>query len=446
MAATGIHGGSSSGGTVIIDDGGGSITVDGPLTDTELRATPVEVEVIGPVTVEEPVDVNILSPIDVHNTSSSTSSFVQVGGWDQFQNIAKILPIRSEFDPIQKADSDPGVLVRNLNPVFATGNTFTANGTLAANMLRHNAATVYISVIDNGAFSGSFTVLLQDAASNSSQTFAFNVLTGERVTSLVVGNSYFVTVAGVTNVVVSLTNYAGGSARVNIATSPEPSGMLSAHLVNSTLAVTQSGTWDEVGINDSGNSITVDAANLDIRELVFASDKVDASGSVVDTELPAAAALTDNTANPTVPAVAAFGMVYDGATWDRAPGNSADGALVNLGANNDVTVTAQATNFGKTLTRVPVAQGAAGTTVLAAASPGNRHKIVGCVLTMSAAGTLKFLDGSGDLTGAMDIVASGGFVLPTSLMAYQETAVNSALSITTTTGLAKGVVSILTEA
>ena len=27
---------------------------------------------------------------------------------------------------------------------------------------------------------------------------------------------------------------------------------------NSTLAVTQSGTWDEVGINDSGNSITVD--------------------------------------------------------------------------------------------------------------------------------------------------------------------------------------------
>lgn len=56
----------------------------------------------------------------------------------------------------------------------------------------------------------------------------------------------------------------------------------------------------------------------------------------VDTELPAAALLTDNTANPTVPGVAAFGMVYDGSTWDRAPGNSVNGQTVNLGFNNDV--------------------------------------------------------------------------------------------------------------
>ncbi len=31
--------------------------------------------------------------------------------------------------------------------------------------------------------------------------------------------------------------------------------------------------------------------------------------------------------------------VFDGTTWDRQPGNSTDGTLVNLGANNDVTVT-----------------------------------------------------------------------------------------------------------
>lgn len=63
------------------------------------------------------------------------------------------------------------------------------------------------------------------------------------------------------------------------------------------------------------------------------------SGSAVDTELPAAAAAADNTANPTAPAVLSFGMLWDSATWDRAPGTAADGALVNLGANNDVTVT-----------------------------------------------------------------------------------------------------------
>ena len=67
------------------------------------------------------------------------------------------------------------------------------------------------------------------------------------------------------------------------------------------------------------------------------------SGSVsvagtVDTELPAVAALADNTANPTAPAVGAFQELWDGATWDWAPGNSTDGALVNLGTNNDVTV------------------------------------------------------------------------------------------------------------
>jgi hypothetical protein len=68
------------------------------------------------------------------------------------------------------------------------------------------------------------------------------------------------------------------------------------------------------------------------------SGTVAVSGSV-DTELPAAASLTDNFANPTAPAVGAFAMLWDGATWDRFPGTSVDGALVNLGANNDVTVT-----------------------------------------------------------------------------------------------------------
>lgn len=55
------------------------------------------------------------------------------------------------------------------------------------------------------------------------------------------------------------------------------------------------------------------------------------SGSITaDTELPAAAALADNTATPTAPAVGAFGMVYDGATWDMAPGDSTNGADVDV--------------------------------------------------------------------------------------------------------------------
>jgi hypothetical protein len=48
--------------------------------------------------------------------------------------------------------------------------------------------------------------------------------------------------------------------------------------------------------------------------------------------------------------VSAFGYVFDGTTWDRLRGTSADGALVNLGTNNDVTVTGTVTaNSGTNL-------------------------------------------------------------------------------------------------
>ena len=49
-----------------------------------------------------------------------------------------------------------------------------------------------------------------------------------------------------------------------------------------------------------------------------------------DTELPAAAVLADDTANPTAPAVASFGHVFDGTTWDRHRGDTANGADVDV--------------------------------------------------------------------------------------------------------------------
>ena len=61
-----------------------------------------------------------------------------------------------------------------------------------------------------------------------------------------------------------------------------------------------------------------------------------------DTEFPAAAALTDDFANPTTTSVAAMGMVWDGAAWDRLLGDETDGLLVNLGSNNDITGTVTA--------------------------------------------------------------------------------------------------------
>lgn len=104
-------------------------------------------------------------------------------------------------------------------------------------------------------------------------------------------------------------------------------------------------------------TVTVQATNLDVRDLTSVSDSVAAvqSGSwTVDTELPTAAALAENASNPTAPAVGAFGMVWDGSGWDRTPGNSTDGMLVNLGTNNDITIGAALPAGGNTIGDVTI--------------------------------------------------------------------------------------------
>ena len=55
-----------------------------------------------------------------------------------------------------------------------------------------------------------------------------------------------------------------------------------------------------------------------------------ASGSVVDTELPAAAALADGAANPTTPTVGAAPLMFNGTTWDRQRGNITNGLDVDV--------------------------------------------------------------------------------------------------------------------
>lgn len=87
-----------------------------------------------------------------------------------------------------------------------------------------------------------------------------------------------------------------------------------------------------------------DAAGNERGLNVDANGAIAVTGSfVVDSEFPAAAVVTDNFANPTTTSVMGMGMVWDGATWDRSAGNSTDGTLVNLGTNNDVTVTGTVT-------------------------------------------------------------------------------------------------------
>lgn len=59
-------------------------------------------------------------------------------------------------------------------------------------------------------------------------------------------------------------------------------------ITSQTLTVNADGS---VNITDNGGSLTVDSTDLDIRDLVFATDKVDVSGSIVALDAPTLAAL-----------------------------------------------------------------------------------------------------------------------------------------------------------
>lgn len=100
-----------------------------------------------------------------------------------------------------------------------------------------------------------------------------------------------------------------------------------------------------IPIQDGGNSITVDgtvavSAVTSITNIVHVDDNagsltVDGSVSIsgtatVDTELPAAAALADATANPTTPLVGAALEGWNGATWDRLKSTTANGLVVDV--------------------------------------------------------------------------------------------------------------------
>jgi len=94
--------------------------------------------------------------------------------------------------------------------------------------------------------------------------------------------------------------------------------------------------------------------------------------------------------------------------------------------------------------RFVLSQGAAGTTVVAAASPGNRHKVLGIVISLANDGTWRFT-GAGNLTGnikqdgQLQPVVIGPIEIP-----IVETDLGAALSIVTTQA-AQGVIVYLTE-
>lgn len=92
----------------------------------------------------------------------------------------------------------------------------------------------------------------------------------------------------------------------------------------------------------------------------------------------------------------------------------------------------------------PLNQGAAGTTQIAAAEAGKKHKVLGFFLSLNNDGTIRFTGGA-DLTGNIKV---DGQLQPVgfgpSLVPCMETALGATLSIVTTQA-AQGIVLYITE-
>jgi hypothetical protein len=97
------------------------------------------------------------------------------------------------------------------------------------------------------------------------------------------------------------------------------------------------------------------------------------------------------------------------------------------------------------LSFIPVDQTEAGSTTILAAVPGERHKIRGAFLLLTGSGTIKFSDGTDDLTGPMSLDTKAGFVLPVSPSEYIRTPANTPLQLITTGGAAKGALVVVSE-
>ena len=107
---------------------------------------------------------------------------------------------------------------------------------------------------------------------------------------------------------------------------------------------------NEVGVTDNRLNVNVAGATMSTGDIE------------VNSEFPAAATITDNFANPSTTSVMSMGMAWDGAAWDRLLGDSTNGLLVDLGSNNDVTVTNDtAGNLLATVTQDSAARTVTGT-------------------------------------------------------------------------------------
>lgn len=128
--------------------------------------------------------------------------------------------------------------------------------------------------------------------------------------------------------------------------------------------------------------------------------------STLTGRFPAGGTPADNESNAvSLSIIRSYLYCFDGSTWDRCPGSSADGLLVNLGTNNDVTVTSGTITLSNP--DDGILRDGSGDTIQANVSGGRLH-VDGSGVTQPVSGTVTVTDGAGSLNVICDSGCSGG--------------------------------------
>lgn len=202
---------------------------------------------------------------------------------------------------------------------------------------------------------------------------------------------------------------------------------------------------NERGVNvTASNALSVDTG-LSVSALLTTTDFT----TVFGTASLILATQADNVANTSDGLqTSSFLYVFDGTAWDRLPGNSTDGATVNLGSNNDVSINAGTNLIGKVSASVETSTVYDGTTALtpkfavidAATSGDNtlvsnvaskKIRVLSCFIVAAGAVNARFESGAGGtaLSGQMNLTTNSGFVLPFNPTGWFETASNTLLNL-----------------
>lgn len=134
------------------------------------------------------------------------------------------------------------------------------------------------------------------------------------------------TLVDTTNEIAPLQVDANGRLKVEAFSGETLPVSLTSTTITGTVAVTQSGTWDEVGINDSGNSITVDNGGTFVVQ--------ENGAALTALQLIDDAIVADDAAfTPATTKVMMAGFEYDDTTPDSV--NEGDGGAARMSANRN---------------------------------------------------------------------------------------------------------------